>query len=246
MVNQIIIEENWHKEILEIANKFNEYAKKGSMRMMSFLLDKAFNILSEDKHKGNLDVAQMLMRIRAVNPEMITPYVSTLIDAKLGKAALEDPNFVVPDYIRYPASEKQDDEIKVYIENSEKEKNPSEGDPETIDVEEKTQPDEVRSELLSWNIFELIKFNILKNLTKISYDEISSPIKKCACGDGAFERHTSTDIWKCTECGTAYHENCVKIVALLEGECRICNEPFLVEDFKKEAEKSSDSNKTEN
>ncbi|MHA1149448.1 MAG: hypothetical protein ACTSR8_14520 [Promethearchaeota archaeon] len=240
MVKTIITDDNWQKEILEIANKFNDYAKKGSMRMMSFLLDKAFNILSDDRHKGNLDVAEFLKRVRASNPKMITPYVSTLIDAKLGKAALEDPNYVVPDYIRYPASEKQGDEIKVYLDEPKEKKVSDNSQTETIDVEKKTQPETVKSELLSWDMFELIKFNIIRNLTKITYDEIDSPIKKCASGDGAFDKK-STDIWKCTECGTAYHENCVKIISLLEGICRICSGSFLVE-----SEKSSNMDKTEN
>ena len=37
-------------------------------------------------------------------------------------------------------------------------------------------------------------------------------------------------IWKCNECGTSYHENCAKLVALLEGRCRICEHPFINED----------------
>ena len=73
MTKLIILDEKWTKEVLEIATKFNEYAKKGSLRMISFLLDKAFNIISDDESPSQFEAAFFLQRVRAVNPKIITP-----------------------------------------------------------------------------------------------------------------------------------------------------------------------------
>jgi len=213
------------------------------MRMVSFLVDKAFNILSDDKHPAQYDAAAFLKRVRAVNPELVSSYVSELMDAKAEKALLSDERFIVPNYIKYPASEKSGDDILIYADEADR---PAEGsEAEEIDIEQETEKSQVEDNLLSWDLFELIKFNILKNLTKISFEEIDSPIKKCALGDGKFDR-SDTDIWKCTECGTAYHSNCAKIVAILEGRCRICEVPFLVEEALNNEDPPDNNEKTEN
>ncbi|MHA1436380.1 MAG: hypothetical protein ACTSPD_02275 [Promethearchaeota archaeon] len=227
MTNQIKIDEKWNEKIRKLAKEFNNFAKLGSLRRISYLIDKTFDILSDDKDPNQYDAAKMLGVIRAFNPKLISSYMSTLIDAKVEKSYFESKDYITPDYLKYPISEKSEDDIIILNvqdgEKSEKEQDKKEGN---VDFEGKDM-------LINWPLLELIKFKIIKNLTKITYDEIDSELKKCACADGLFDKN-SIDIWVCTECGAPYHENCAKLVALLEGDCRICNSTFLEEKIKVE------------
>ncbi|MHA1273483.1 MAG: hypothetical protein ACTSQP_03155 [Promethearchaeota archaeon] len=217
----IILDEKWHKDVFEIGEKFNYYVKKGSLRMISFLIDKAFNILSDDNNPAQYDAAYLLKRIRAVNPKLISPYISVLLDAKIEKALLESDEYIVPNYIKYPHSSNEKSGTIPDTADSQKQ--------ESSSKENGKELEEFDSDLLSWDFSELLKFNIIKNLKKITYSEIDSPIKKCACGDGVFEKDDK-NLWQCTECKTAYHENCAKIVAIMEGKCRICECSFTYDD----------------
>lgn len=262
MVNVIIVDESWSKEILDLANQFNYYAKMHALRMTSYTVDKAFDTASDDKNPKQLDAVKLLHRIGAVNPELISPYVKTLVDAKLGRSYFESKEFVTPNYSTYPSSKQSSAnpvEYSVHTQDQESSKKASE-EPSSVseikvesketegskESKENEQKADSESGLLSWNLAELIQFKILKNLVKINYSEIKSPIKKCATGDGEFDR-TDSDLWKCTACGTAYHENCAKITAILEGKCRICEAPLLVgiETSKKESKaEHKDQNKS--
>ncbi len=235
MVTQINIDTKWGKDILDLAEKFNNYAQKGSLRMVSFLIDKAFELLSNDKNPNQINAAYFLVQVRSLNPTLISPYISTLIDAKIGQKLLNSEEYIIPDYAKYPISDKYGQDIVFSDPSSNKEEK------ETIEIvkaeaPEQKEPDkkknveerETQGGLLTWDINALITFKIIKNVEEINYEKIKSPIKKCAAGDGVFEKEGDS-IWRCTSCGTAYHENCVKIIAILEGFCRICEEPLLEE-----------------
>jgi len=235
MVTPINIDIKWGKDILDLAEKFNNYAQKGSLRMVSFLIDKAFDILSDDKNPNQLDAAYFLVQIRSLNPSLISPYISTLIDAKIGQKLIENEEYIIPDYTRYPVSDKYGQGIIFSDPYSEPEEEAddieiidSEKKETEITLESKNDSEEGSTEggLLDWDLKALLAFKVIKNIEKIKYDEIKSPIKKCAAGDGYFEKGDK-NIWRCKECGTSYHENCVKIIAILEGQCRICDAPFM-------------------
>ncbi len=87
--------------------------------------------------------------------------------------------------------------------------------------------------LLNWDLLKLIELKIIKNIKKISYDDIKSKlsVQKCSCADGVFDEK-DTKIWACKKCDGPYHENCAKLVSILEGNCRICNVSFLEKKFK--------------
>jgi ribosomal protein L37AE/L43A len=253
MVNQINIDLKWNKEVLELAGKFNDFAQKGSLRMVSFLIDKAFDILSNDKNPNQLDAAFFLVQVRSMNPKLISPYINTLIDAKIGQKLLESDEYLMPDYKRYPISDKYGDNIIIYDSESNSEEvvnvNGNEAEESEISEPDIKIDDEGETSgeggLLSWEILDLLKYKVMKNVKKISFKDIKSPIKKCACGDGVFEVD-DTNIWICTKCGTSYHENCVKIVAILEGNCRICEAALSDENMKPSEETDiEESNDTE-
>jgi len=239
MTNIIIIDDNWSEEILAIAKKFNHFAKKGSLRMVSFIIDKTFDILSDDKNPNQLNAAKLLQRIRTINPGLITPYISTLLDAKIGKSILDDDNFIVPDYTKYPVSDKSDDDNAIYESEGENENISisnsieSSTDEELTEKNEASEVSDMGSAITTWKLTELIQFNIVKNLKHIKFIEIDrkSSSKKCSCADGYFEKDQS-DIWACEKCGAPYHENCAKIVAIFEGKCRICEAWFYTEEKK--------------
>ena len=242
MVTQINIDSKWGKDILDLADRFNNYAQKGSLRMVSFLIDKAFEVLSNDKNPNQLDAAYFLVQVRSLNPNLISPYISTLIDAKIGQKLLDSDQYIIPDYIKYPISDKHGTHV-AFSESASDPKVIEDNETNHIEItdSDEIKDDEIESSeteaidegetqggLLNWDINALITFKIIKNVQKINYDKIKSPIKKCAAGDGVFEKDDE-NIWRCKECGTAYHENCVKIIAILEGNCRICEAPLLEE-----------------
>ena len=107
---------------------------------------------------------------------------------------------------------------------------------------QETDEQQSDSNILTWDLKQLIEFRIVTNLEKILYENIESPIKKCAMGDGIFEKHEDS-IWQCKKCKTAYHENCAKITAVFEGKCRICDAPFYIEDKKKEKSQEPNNKK---
>ena len=244
MVTQINIDAKWGKDVLDLADRFNKYAQKGSLRMVSFLIDKAFEILSHDKNPNQLDAAYFLVQVRSLNPNLVSPYISTLIDAKIGQRLLESDEYLIPDYSKYPISDKyganvvfsdatsssqahkDDEDITIEVTDSEEDKS----DKAESSVMEVNEEGDTQGGLLNWDINTLITFKIIKNIEKITYDKIKSPIKKCAAGDGVFEKEDE-NIWSCKECGTSYHENCVKIIAILEGYCRICEAPLLEQEM---------------
>jgi hypothetical protein len=49
--------------------------------------------------------------------------------------------------------------------------------------------------------------------------------RKCAMGDGTFEDYDGP-LYQC-ECGTLYHETCLKMQAIYAGQCQICDRPYL-------------------
>ncbi|MGV9204777.1 MAG: hypothetical protein ACOC44_12260 [Promethearchaeia archaeon] len=279
----IIIEEKWDDQVIEIAQKFNKYVKKHSMRMISFYLDKAFDIMADDTNESQYDAAYFLKRVRNLNPKLISSYMSALIDAKTEKEILSKEEYIVPDYSKYPVSKSLEESfINAMIEDdSASSHTEEENDPHVVETsdnedepvvttsddigskpqqqrkpkkvekeeernnsekyqgqegpppEEKTQKSQQSSEsnIINWNIEKLIKFRIIKNLERIKYEQIESPIKKCALGDGVFDKKEDT-IWQCKECKTAYHENCAKITAIFDGKCKICDAPFYREEKK--------------
>lgn len=240
MANLIIIDDNWNEEIMKLAERFNNFAKKGSMRMTSFLVDKAFEIAANDDDANRYDAARFLQRVRALNPKLISSYVSTLIDSRANSFYFENDEYVTPSYFRQSRrnKEEQDDDV-IVIEDEEKRQDQAHG----AESSEQAEKDDVNSEagLLSWKMEDLIKYQLVQGLEKSDFDSIKSPIKKCACGDGLLDRES--DIWICSECGTSYHENCAKIVAILEGACRICDAKFVNEEF--EIDYSEDSSEEE-
>jgi len=249
MVKSVIINDDWKGEIANIALKFNNFAKKGSLRMASFIIDKLFDILSDDKDPNQYDAAQLLHRIRAVNPKLLSPYISTLVDAKLGKYYTESGAYITPDLAQFPMRNNYMDDIIIYDDEKEEEeeeisleeekhtetdkiveefhKDASETDPPEEQADQSDEDEENGGELLSWDLMQLIQFNIVKNIKPITYDEVDTPTKKCTCADGKFEKGEE-GIWACKECMAPYHQNCIKIVAILEGQCRICDNSFLV------------------
>jgi len=247
MVNTIIIDDSWKGELRNIAIKFNNFAKKGSLRMSSFIIDKLFDIVSDDKNSNHYDAAQVLKRIRAVNPKLVSPYISTLIEARLGQHYFESPEFVTPDHSRYPARRSPMNDVVIYADEkpSEKKKTKEKKTKEKKTkekVEEKAAPvkytapepqeesseqeESAGGELLSWDLMQLLQFKIVKGIKPITYNEVDTPSKKCTCADGKFAKGEE-GIWACTKCMAPYHENCIKIVSILEGRCRICEESFL-------------------
>ncbi|MHA1732755.1 MAG: C1 domain-containing protein [Promethearchaeota archaeon] len=68
----------------------------------------------------------------------------------------------------------------------------------------------------------------LINVKKTRYDPSSMKGRKCAMGDGVLEGFEG-QLWECKECGTIYHESCLKVQAIFEGICKICDAPFLKE-----------------
>mgnify|MGYP006299618529 CR=1 FL=1 len=222
MANVIIIDENWTDKVLEIAEKFNKFAKQGSLRMLSSLIDEAFDLASNDENPQILQfhASKFLQRVRAVNQNMISPYVSELIDAKVARFYHQSDEYMIPGQVE-PAKSTKNSVIDVEEEIQE------EG-VKSDDHQESTGEHEEEDNLLNWDLQELMKYKIIKDVSKISYDQVDSKIKKCCCADGRFDKQD--EIWKCDKCGAPYHQNCVKIVGLLEGKCRICDHVFLVED----------------
>ncbi len=209
MANLIIIDKNWKHQLKDIGKRFNNFAKKGSMRRVSILIDEVYDIAADDRHPSQQDALVFLLRVREVNQRLISRYVSALIDAKLQQD--NDANFLTPS----PT-------ISEMLMS-----NPSEGeDPPVMNDSEEEKDDDSGDGLLTWDMGELLKFKIIKDVYRIKYEKIKDQkLKKCACGDGVLDKNSI--IWSCKECGTAYHENCVKLVALLEGKCRICDHSFL-------------------
>ncbi len=66
----------------------------------------------------------------------------------------------------------------------------------------------------------------LINVKKTKYDPGSMKGRKCAMGDGELEGFEG-QLWECMECHTIYHESCLKVQALFDGICKICDAPFL-------------------
>ncbi|MFO8020151.1 MAG: hypothetical protein R6U96_16120 [Promethearchaeia archaeon] len=276
----IVIDNDWDDRIIEIAQKFNKYVKKHSMRMISFYLDKAFDIMADDTNENQYDAANFLKRVRNLNPNLISTYMSALIDTKTEKEMLSKEEYLVPDYSKYPVSGSLQENIGNSMnltEISSSENDPEENDSSELEnansanlsednvvlrssedvpskkreqdhekkSEEALQKDgeseqssaseassqttktqqEPESNMLNWRMEKLIRFRIIKNLEKVTYAHIESPIKKCALGDGIFEKEDDL-IWQCKKCKTAYHENCAKITAIFDGKCKICDAPF--------------------
>lgn len=238
MVNTVIIDDNWKGELRNIALKFNNFAKKGSLRMASFIIDKLFDVMSDDNNTNNHDAAQVLKRIRAVNPKLISPYISTLLEARLGQHYFQSGEYINPDHSRYPATRNPMNDIVIYNDdNPSDEKKSEEKEEGSVTLVEYTEPEkqekgseqeeDAGGELLSWDLMQLLQFKIVKNIKPITYAEVDTPTRKCTCADGKFEKGEA-GIWGCTKCMAPYHENCIKIVSILEGRCRICEESFLV------------------
>jgi len=249
MVNSVIIDDNWKGEIRNITIKFNNFAKKGSMRMSTFIIDKLFDILSDDNDTNQIDAAKALQRIKAANPNLVSSYISTLLDAKIGQFCQNSSDYVTPDISKYPVTEHPRDQILVIEEqipsdDDSMRENPFENkkdEPPAQDglIESSQLAESSGGELLSWDLMQLIQFKIVKNIKPITYEEIDTPTRKCTCADGKFSKGEE-GVWACTECMAPYHENCIKIVSILEGRCRICEESFLVGDGMTQYEEDSD------
>ncbi len=246
MIRIIILDGSWSKNVLDLATQFNSYAKNQSLKMVSVVLDKSFDLLTNDKSSDQYDAARFLQRVRAVNPELINPYMSTLIDAKFGKSFYLDKNYLTPEYAKLgvvdePKNQKLTIKAEIReIDNPKEAKKEEEEDelivdeviePKNQEISAKSEEKEVLvvstpqdtgsekkqelSEIFSWRMQELIACKVIKNLEEINYSQIKSPIKKCACNDGYFERG-ETNLWCCSSCKTAYHEQCAKITGAVE------------------------------
>lgn len=69
----------------------------------------------------------------------------------------------------------------------------------------------------------------LIHVRKVQYDPREMANRKCALGDGPLAGYDGT-LWECTECGTIYHDACLKVQAIYTGICHICDAPLLPEE----------------
>lgn len=60
----------------------------------------------------------------------------------------------------------------------------------------------------------------------VETNESQPSTQKCALGDGNFEGYTGK-VFKCSSCGTVYHENCINMQLQQSGICKICEKIFL-------------------
>lgn len=223
MTNFIIISDEWDEPILHLAKQFNKYAKTDELKKVTFTVDRIFKFLTDDKSPLQYQAAELLKHVRALNPELIPEYTSTLVDAKLRRHLLSSKEFVFPDHQKFPFQQTQ----KMYEPNSDEDEDIIIVGDDDDDSDDAVEQESIVDMLMSISLVELIKEYGFLNLEKISFDKIESEIKKCACGDGELDKNDSGQLWRCKECHTVYHENCAKIVAIFESQCRICDAEYI-------------------
>ena len=226
MTNYIIIKDSWEDPILHLAKQFNKYVKTDELKKITFTIDRVFKILTDDNNPLQYQAADLLKHIRAVNNELIPEYTSTLVDAKLRRQLINSKDFVIPDYLNFPFSQKPEEDEKITVLSIEQEDDIIIVEDEEDDIDDSVDDKSIFDVLLGIPIKELLSGYGFMNLEETKYDQINSKLKKCACGDGEFDENDQIPLWRCKECHTVYHENCAKVVAIFEGKCRICDTEF--------------------
>ncbi|MBD3352691.1 MAG: hypothetical protein GF364_14485 [Candidatus Lokiarchaeota archaeon] len=232
----IDIDPSWCSKVEKLVERFNNYAVKRSLNGISETLQSLINYMNTDTGRVRKESAEALDRIRIYNDHLITEHTSKLIDQAL-KENEDDPDYDQNSFAEYLESMVPEKSRLVYEKPVEEELPPDYSEIDNIietygekpkKIPVKSYEPETKSFDEGGDLDALMALSIkdlkLRNVHRVEMKEEFNT-RKCALGDGEFKDYAGK-IYQC-ECGTLYHETCLKIQAIYTGSCHICDRIFL-------------------
>lgn len=192
----------WNKKVIKLANQYNDLVSK--------IKEKGFK--KKFKNKMNaliLKIEESIIQETNSTIKRDYAYLVQLIEERHEKTIFS-PEILVLEEHMLGGSDNEEDLVfhEIGSDNSPPSESKEQFNIESIDL----------------NSVELI------NLEIITKDDLEKSSQKCAYGDGKIlDEHGNNhgDIWRCKQCKTVYHENCLRVCLIMKGSCQVCDVEFL-------------------
>jgi hypothetical protein len=196
--------------------------------------------MNQDLGRLRKESAEALSNIRMFNPHLFIESTNRAIDQALAEntsqvsydqgsfadylaaMAPKESKFIIkkPKYTEFKPDYSEIDGYLEKFSDEPKELQVSESEIQSLEDENKSYDEGGDMDaLLSLSIEDLK----LKHIKKVEMQEDFLK-RKCALGDGEMKDYDGP-LYQC-DCGTLYHETCLKIQAIYTGKCAICEKIF--------------------